>query len=196
MNYLAHLYLAERTGTSFAGNFLGDFVHGRLGGRFAPEIETGIQLHRRIDSYSDSHPLLAETRAWFDPPYRRYAGILLDIYFDHLLARHWQEFHDEPVPRFANRAARLMHQDWPTTAPFPRERLTGLPRVLGSYTRLDGVATALERVDARLSRPSPLPHSLPLLTAHDDALDRVFQAFFPQLVHFSLTESRRLSQAS
>lgn len=182
MNYLAHLYLAERTGTSFTGNFLGDFVRGRLDGRFTPEIEAGIRLHRRIDSYSDSHPLLMRTRARFDPPYRRYAGILLDVYFDHLLARHWPEFHSEPMPRFARRAVRAMRDDWPGAAPFPVERLERLPELLCSYARPRGVETALRRVDARLSRPSPLPHALPVLIARDAALDRAFRDFFPELV--------------
>lgn len=190
MNYLAHLYLAERTGTSFAGNFLGDFVRGRLDGRFAPEIEAGIRLHRRIDSYSDSHPLLMEARARFHAPFRRYAGILLDVYFDHLLARHWHEFHDEPMPRFARRAARAMRDDWPQAAPFPRERLERLSEVLCSYARPQGVDTALRRVDARLSRSSPLPRALPVLTGQDAALDRVFGSFFPELVRFSLAETR------
>lgn len=192
MNYLAHLYLAERTGTSFAGNFLGDFVRGRLDGRFGPEIEAGIHLHRRVDSYSDSHALLEAARAWFEPPYRRYAGILLDIYFDHLLARRWRQFHDEPMARFARRAADTMRHEWPPDAPFTDERLARLPEVLSSYRRPEGVATALQRVDTRLSRPSPLPHALPLLVARDAALDRVFLEFFPELVRFSLAESRRL----
>jgi len=188
MNHLAHLYLAERTGTSFAGNFLGDFVRGRLGGRFDPAIETGIRLHRRVDSYADSHPLLAEARDWFPPPYRRYAGILLDVYFDHLLIRHWRDFHDEPVDRFVQRATTRMRREWPAEAPFAGARLAGLPDALCAYARPRGVEQGLYRVHARLARPSPLREALPLLVARDAELDTVFRRFLPDLVAFGLDE--------
>lgn len=190
MNHLAHLYLAERSGTSFAGNFLGDFVRGRLAGQFDPEIESGIRMHRRIDSFSDAHALVAEARGWFSPPYRRYAGILLDVYFDHLLIRRWHEFHDEPVDHFILRAVATMRREWPQQAPFPAERLAGLADVLRSYRRLQGIDAALCRADARLARRSPLPDALPLLTARHEALDRTFAAFFPTVLEFSLAESR------
>ena len=89
VNLLVHLYLAERTGTSAAGQILGDMVKGRLDGRHGAAVERGIRLHRGIDRVSDDHEAHRAMRRRFPPPLRRYAGILVDIGFDYSLARAW-----------------------------------------------------------------------------------------------------------
>ncbi|MDN5863131.1 MAG: ACP phosphodiesterase, partial [Salinisphaera sp.] len=114
MNYLAHLYLAQRTGTSAAGALLGDFVRGRLAGGLPADVETGIRLHRRVDTYTDSHPEVVAARRSFDPPLRRYAGILIDLYFDHILACRWPQWHPDPLPEFAADCAAKLRAAWPT----------------------------------------------------------------------------------
>ena len=88
MNYLAHLHLGGEQPEQLLGSLYGDFVKGRLEGRFSPQIEAAIRLHRRIDAFTDSHPLTERARARFPAERRRTAGILLDLFFDHGLARH------------------------------------------------------------------------------------------------------------
>ena len=89
MNFLAHLWLAERAALPLAGAVLGDVVRGRLDGRLPPLLERSIALHRRIDVVTDAHPLVIQARARFENGQRRYAGIVLDVLHDHALALAW-----------------------------------------------------------------------------------------------------------
>lgn len=188
MNYLAHLYLADRTGTSFAGSLMGDVVRGPLEGRLPPTIEQGIRLHRRVDSYTDSHPAVRTAKARLKPPYRRYAGILLDVFFDHCLARHWPQFHAEPLERFVGRAHRtllregleLAHPGFVLRLSYMRSR-----KLLLSYRDLDGVEHALQGLSTRLSRRNPLATGLDALRPEYAALEDDFQLFFPDLVGYA-----------
>lgn len=92
MNYLAHLHLGGDAPPQLLGSLYGDFVKGPLAGRWPTEIEAAIRLHRRIDAFTDSHPLQARARARFPAARRRTAGMLLDLFFDHCLARDWVEY--------------------------------------------------------------------------------------------------------
>ena len=111
MNYLAHLYLTDGTGLPLSGAVLGDHVRGRLEGRFEPGLERSLRLHRHIDVVTDSHPLVAAARAEFGPGARRYGGIVLDLVYDHLLARDWARYSAEPLRDFAARAADAVADD-------------------------------------------------------------------------------------
>jgi acyl carrier protein phosphodiesterase len=107
MNYLAHLYLSADSSEALVGGLLGDFVKGRLvPGRYPPRVLAAIALHRRIDGFVDRHPVTLSSRARFGPGFRRYAGILLDLFHDHFLARDWDAHAAEPLAAFADRAYR------------------------------------------------------------------------------------------
>ena len=143
MNLLAHFLLAEHSQTSYAGQVLGDMVKGRLDTRFPPPIRTGITLHRHIDSVSDSHPLHRAMRNRFPPPFRRYAGILVDIGFDAGIARAWPAYSDQSLADFAAQAQRRVIDEWPDAAPGEGRRMTGLAGVLSGYARDEGIQRAL-----------------------------------------------------
>lgn len=100
MNYLAHLHLGGQRPEELLGSLYGDFVKGRLQGQFRPDIESGIQLHRSIDVFTDHHPLVDQALARFSHTRRRYAGIVLDVFFDHCLARDWSRYAEQPLERF------------------------------------------------------------------------------------------------
>jgi len=191
MNYLAHLYLADHTGTSLAGSVLGDSVKGRLCGAYPPSIELGIRLHRHIDSFTDTHPVVLNACARFEGPLRRYAGILLDIYFDHLLAKQWIRLHAEPLQQFAKRVSTVIWQQWPHP-PLMQQRLASFPEVLLSYGQSHGIATALQRVSQRAKRANPMVSALPLLESKHELLAQDFDAFFPELIEFAEAEVSRL----
>lgn len=183
MNYLAHLYLADTSCTSLAGSVLGDSVKGRLSGEYPPAIEQGIRLHRRIDTFTDSHPRVLAACAGFAPPYRRYAGILLDIYFDYLLAHEWNQHHNLPLHEFARYASKNIWLEWPRS-PMTKQRMAGFADVLLSYGAPHGVETALQRVAGRAKRTNPMAQALPLLQTKHDELATEFRAFFPDLKAF------------
>ncbi|MBX6420584.1 MAG: DUF479 domain-containing protein [Nevskia sp.] len=158
MNYLAHLWLADRARLPLAGAVLGDGVRGRLEGRFAPALERSIRLHRRIDALTDAHPCVRAARVRFAPGARRYAGIVLDLIYDHALACDWPCYSAEPLADFARRAAREVAA---ASEAFLALRLAppdaaAFERWLWSYREEAGLERAFARVAARLSRPDAL----------------------------------------
>lgn len=184
MNYLAHVYLADVVGASLTGNLMGDFVHGPLKGEFPRRIEHGLRLHRRVDSITDTHAATRISRQRFQPPFRRYAGILLDLFFDHCLARHWSDYHPEPLQHFTRRVYAALRQDEavlvePLRSTHERMREIDL---LASYEKLSGLERALKHLHRRLSRANPLAQGLQPLKAHYGSLEADFHEFMPQLV--------------
>ncbi|ROO34901.1 ACP phosphodiesterase [Salinisphaera orenii] len=171
MNLLVHLYLAERTGTSAAGQILGDMVKGRLDGRHGAAVERGIRLHRGIDRVSDDHEAHRAMRRRFPPPLRRYAGILVDIGFDYSLARAWPAAMHGSLVAFAQRAQRRVIAEWPQTAPLPASRMRGLAATLAGYADPSGIQRALDSVASRLARASPVADALPAMLAERPAFD-------------------------
>ncbi len=97
MNYLAHFFLAENTPESLLGNLLGDFVKGSAVNLYPQEIIKGIYLHRKVDSYTDSHAIVRSSKSLVCSQRRRFAGVLIDVFYDHFLAKNWREYSEVPV---------------------------------------------------------------------------------------------------
>lgn len=158
MNYLAHLWLSEQAQLPLAGAVLGDLVHGRLEGRFPLPLERSIRLHRRVDAVTDAHPLVAAVRSRFAPGARRYAGIVLDLVYDHALALDWPRYASEPLAEFARRAAQELAAE---TTGFSLAGRTApsswrFRRLLLSYARESGIDRAARRTASWLKRPEGL----------------------------------------
>src|SRR5438445_1781400 len=97
MNHLAHVLLSGTNPNARLGAMLGDFWHGAPDPAWPPLVRAGVLLHRKIDVYTDSHLVVMEAKRLFEPPWRRFAGILTDVYFDHALARFWSQYADESL---------------------------------------------------------------------------------------------------
>jgi acyl carrier protein phosphodiesterase len=183
MNYLAHLYLAEQSREGLLGSLLGDFVKGRLDDRFPETVRRGIVLHRAIDSFTDAHPLHLASRNRIGRRRRRYAGIIVDVCYDHFLCRHWTDYSSESLAGFAARVYDILGEH--------RDDLPGrLRRIaphmiaddwLGSYSDLANVGRALDGIAHRIVRSNPLAGALTEIEANYTALDDDFQRFFPEL---------------
>jgi len=120
MNYIAHIHLANVSNTCVVGNFLGDFVKGNDLQALRLSIQHGVRLHRKIDSFTDSHVLIADLRRQFPRQLRRMSGIVLDIYFDHLLCLHWSKFnHENLQTTLDDFYARLAKVEVPLITRFP-----------------------------------------------------------------------------
>lgn len=185
MNHLAHALLADAGGIEFAlGSAQGDFLHGHPDPAWPAARRAGLQFHRAIDRYTDAHPEVVAARNTFAPPLRRYAGIALDVWFDHLLVLDWARLvPDEPLARFARRWLVLLDdhaRDLPASL---RAFMTwmhahDLPAAYGDNATLEVVFHAMAQ---RLTRPSPLGDALPALLERAKPLQRHFDAFFPDL---------------
>lgn len=188
MNHLAHALLADPGGPEFAiGSSMGDFIHGHPDPAWPAERQAGLQFHRAIDRFTDAHPEVVAARRRFQPPLRRYAGIMLDVWFDHLLVRAWSDFNAEPLGAFAPRWLALLDRHAGDLPPSERRfvqymHARDLPIAYGEPATIAEVMHGLAR---RLSRPSPIADALPALEARADVLARHFEAFFPDLVAYA-----------
>lgn len=186
MNYLAHAWLARHSDDAILGALLGDFVFGQSTLLDWPAaIRAEIVRHRRIDQYTDAHPAVAAARGLFDEAgLRRYAGIVLDVYFDHCLARDWMRWNDTPLEDFTACVYRVLlaHRD-----ALPPRLQAIAPRMaahdwLGSYARRDSVDRAVHGIATRLSRNGDkLVACLDVLHGKEPAVDGAFEVFFPDL---------------
>lgn len=158
MNFLAHLWLADKTQTSLAGSVLGDVVRGSDLTAYPDEIALGIRLHRRVDAATDRHPIMVAARSGFDAGERRYAGIVLDLAADHALAGAWPDFHSEPLDAFTQRCGEAMEAAaaWFERGGGARPRASGFAELLRSYGSDAGMERAVRRTAARMREPQRL----------------------------------------
>ncbi|MET0226353.1 MAG: hypothetical protein ABW187_07940, partial [Dokdonella sp.] len=108
LNHLAHALLAAPDDDCMLGSLIADFLRGAIDPAMARGVRIGVALHRAVDVYTDAHPEVVAARARFEPPYRRYAGILLDMWFDHLLAREWERYGVGSLHAFSQRVQQLL----------------------------------------------------------------------------------------
>ncbi len=188
MNHLAHVLLAGDDDALQLGGMLGDFVHGAAAALpLPPRVITGIRLHRAIDVHTDAHPEVLAARACLPPPYRRYAGILLDMWFDHCLARDFSRWHAQPLPAWSAQLRALLQRHDALLPPALRRfrDYMGIHQLPAGYADRAVLEQALAGLGQRLRRANPLASALPVLLAHEAQLQRHFEAYFPQLQIFA-----------
>lgn len=194
MNYLAHALLAGPLATDRIGGVIGDFVKGPLQPRpvwLGAALADGVMLHRRIDSFSDTHPAFRRSRARVSEVRRRFGGIMVDMFYDHFLAVHWQRFSAEPLLAFTTETYRLIGAH---DAPLPDSFGPVFARMaaqdwLASYRDSASVALALDRMaQYRLRQPNPLAGAGEELLREYAGLEADFLAFFPDALAFAETE--------
>ena len=190
LNFLAHLLVAGPTDASRIGNLLGDFARGTpasLASHFPPEVVAGIVMHRKLDRFTDDHPAFREARALLAPERRRFAGIIVDIVFDHFLCLRWGQFCDTPLEEFIQDiyACFDRHPAW-----LGEELTSILPHMkrenwLLSYATIEGIALTLRRTSARSPRITPIARADKDLKTHYPAFDLAFQRFFPDVQEYA-----------
>lgn len=187
LNYLGHLFLSPPGEDALLGSLLGDFVKGPLDHRYPHAVTRAIALHRKLDSFTDAHPTVHASKSRISAERRRYAGIMIDVFYDHFLARHWTEFHVEPLASFTARVYDILDRRY-------RELPEGLQNMvphmtqadwLGSYAEVDSIYAALNRIGRRLKRENRLSDSADELLANYAQLESDFRRFLPDAVRFS-----------
>jgi acyl carrier protein phosphodiesterase len=200
MNYLAHAFLSRASPELLIGGLLGDFVKGALGERYSPAVRNGILLHRAIDRYTDAHAIVRASCALISPARRRFAGILVDVFYDHFLACHWQRYTELPLEMFTQQVyATLM----PHTASYPERLQHILPYMaandwLASYAGIESVDAAVNGIARRFqrfARAAVLADGVQELLHNYAALEQHFLVFFPELLGFVETEQHNTQTA-
>ena len=183
MNFLAHLYLSERTDGSFLGALYGDFLKGYRVSDFPLEIQRGIRLHQYIDTFTDDHPAFRRSKRRIDPSRRRYAGVIIDIFYDHFLAKYWSDYSEQSLEMFTQKVYQLLEKNMETLP----GRLQGLtPHMiredwLMAYGTDQGIDRTFRRLSRRIRRENQVDESLLDLQLHRPMLYQDFTEFFPAL---------------
>ena len=188
MNFLAHALLAGDGEADRIGGLMGDFVKGPLPAGLPPGLAAGVALHRAIDSFADRHPAFAASRARISRTRRRVAGVLVDLFYDHLLARDWAEHGPGALDDFS---ARLYAALAAQTAYLPAHageiaELMIRHDWLGSYRNAAAVGRAIDRMAVhRFLRPNPLGGGIEEFLADAEGFAADFRAFLPDAVAFA-----------
>ncbi len=187
MNFLAHLFLADRNNDSLSGQLLGDIVKGRAIEGFEPDIRHGIAFHRKIDAYSDSHAVTRASRSRISPQRRRFAGVIIDVCYDHFLARHWHRYSEEPLAGFCQRVYGQLASEQGRSTEVIQPLLKRMVAYdwLGGYRHIEKIAIVLDRVAGRLTRGDRFLGAVTEILASYKDLERDFLFFFPDLMEYS-----------
>ena len=192
MNYLAHLLLAENSTESRIGNLLGDFVKGGLTPSETPYSEgiiQGIKTHRKVDRFTDSHPIYIRSKRRIDSVYRRFSGIIIDMSYDHFLANHWALFSDDKFEDFIDNIYDILKKNEQI---LPERLQTVIPIMmaedwLGSYRTLEGIGLTFARLARRLKRNNNLATAGDELVNNYSELELDFLSFFPEAIAYVKT---------
>lgn len=190
MNYLAHLVLSGPDAQMQLGGFLGDWLKGPLerhAHQWPDTVLQGVALHRRIDRWVDQQPEVADATALLGPRYRRLAGPVLDIVFDHFLAQHFEQLHQQPLADFCQPAlaalAEQMHRMPAGAARFLQRAREH--QLLQRYAEPAVMLDVVLSLQHRLSRPALLDGISQPLQAHSADLQHCFLRLYPRLQQFS-----------
>lgn len=183
MNYLAHAYLSFHQPDILTGNMISDFVKGKKKFDYSPGIQQGIELHRIIDTFTDSHAVTKEAKEIFRPHYRLYAGAFVDVLYDHFLATDDHFFTNDTLKQFAEETYALLN---PYQAVFPEYFARMFPYMkeqnwLYHYHTLKGVENSLHGVVRRSAYLTESATAYALFKEHYDELKLQYQQFFPEL---------------
>ncbi|HSA77318.1 MAG TPA: ACP phosphodiesterase [Nitrospirota bacterium] len=184
MNYLAHMLCSDDTPASMLGNFLADFVKGHVEGRFPCEVVEGIRRHREADCFTDSHEVFGASRRLVSAPRRRYAGVIIDVVYDHFLTTSWDRYSSRGLDEFVGLVYENLGQSrvaMPHPVPLVIERMAR-EDWLRSYGTADGIDQTFRRISRRLTRENPLATAVEELERNYDLLRDHFHSFFPQVL--------------
>ena len=186
MNYLAHLVLSQPHADSYFGNLLGDFRRGVKVTAFSESVQAGVTNHLLVDKFTDSHPAVIAAKQQVSTQRRRFAGILLDVCFDHFLLVHWQRFLVTPVSQFTEHAYSNLSANLPDMPATMQRMVSSMvtDRWLDSYDDMAQLNVVLERTASRIRFKHHFHGSIEEVERHYDTFESAFLSLFPDLLQY------------
>jgi acyl carrier protein phosphodiesterase len=190
MNFLAHIYLSGDNDLIKIGNFMADGIRGKHFESYPLEIQKGIILHRAIDTFTDAHPIFRQSTKRLHEKYHHYAGVIVDVFYDHFLAKNWNTYSDEKLDDFVARFYQSLHDNHINLS----ERTKGMiPYMiehnwLVSYQTVEGINRILTQMDQRTKNESKMRFATNELSEFYPEFEEEFTNFFQELILFSNTK--------
>jgi acyl carrier protein phosphodiesterase len=187
MNFLAHAHLSGENPDLLVGNLIADSVKGNQVALFPKQVANGILLHRQIDTYTDAHETVRKSVGTIRKEAGKYSGVVVDIYYDHFLARKWSEFSNIPLSQFTVSAYRILGNHH-YLLPGRVKRM--LPYMiaqnwLNSYANLKDLRRIFWGMDRRTKFISGMSRAVDILESHYDSLEKDFEDFYPEMIAFA-----------
>lgn len=187
MNYLAHMFLSGSNEQTMVGNFIGDYVKGNTWNKFPENIKKGILMHRRIDSFTDTHPKFREAKSLFRNEFGLYSGIVIDLLYDHYLAKNWNEYSDLTLRTFAKRSHAVLLQNF---MHLPLRVQSFLPfliqhKRLESYASVKGIVQTLKIMSNYSSLPAKSDFMMEAIQTNNDFFEVNFREFMADLLEYT-----------
>lgn len=187
MNFLAHIHLSGENEFIKIGNFMADGVRGKQYENFPQEIQKGILLHRAIDTFTDAHPLFRQSTKRLHSRYHHYAGVIVDMYYDHFLAKNWENHSSENLENYSNRFYQSLLDNHTLLTPKTQNLLPYMMKYnwLVSYQSIPGLERILSQMDQRTQNQSLMRFAGEELAAHYALFEEEFSLFYKELQLFS-----------
>ncbi|MGJ8661357.1 MAG: ACP phosphodiesterase [Bacteroidota bacterium] len=179
MNFLGHLYFSRNDTDLMAANLLGDFIKGKDLSHYSKQTQKGIFLHRSIDTYIDHHPAVIDLLHILYKPLPKIAGIAVDLYFDHLLAKNWSNYHEMKLEDFIQRFYSSLNMNNPDFTPTFKYMLIKMMEKnwLYQYQYKHGLHKACQGVSGRISFENELVHGVEVFEIYEEPIQRAFQLY-------------------
>ncbi|MBB3124792.1 acyl carrier protein phosphodiesterase [Mesoflavibacter sabulilitoris] len=196
MNYLAHIYLSGNNKMLTIGNFIADGIRGKKYKTYPIEVQKGILLHRQIDTFTDAHPTVRQSTKRLHENYGHYSGIIVDILYDHFLAKNWSKYSDVPLEDYAENFYQILTDNIEI---LPQRILKMIPHLISgnwllSYATKEGIAKVLDGMNKRTKNRSQMNLATKELDLFYDEFEAEFTSFFEELITFSEEKLIQINQ--
>ncbi|SNR44845.1 Acyl carrier protein phosphodiesterase [Maribacter sedimenticola] len=196
MNFLAHIYLSFDDDEITLGNFIADSIRGNKYQHLPKRIQKGIKLHRHIDTFTDTHPIPKISSKRLHENYGHYSRVIVDIFYDHFLAKNWKTYSDVPLDVYVDRFYDLLEDNF-EVLPDGVKRM--MPYMIAdnwiyNYSNMDGIAKVLNGMNRRTKNRSKMNFAITDLEEHYHAFEHEFTEFFTELITYSKLKYKLINE--
>lgn len=186
MNFLAHIYLSGENDHIKIGNFIADGIHGKNFDAFPIDVQKGIRLHREIDSFTDFHPIFRQSKHRLHERYGHYSGVIMDIFYDHFLAKNFSNYSKVPLKDFSENFYKVLDVNFSILTPRFQKILPILKEEnwLLMYATIEGISHILYNMDRRTRLRSKMQFSVEELKSFYSEFETEFTLFFAEMENF------------
>ena len=194
MNFLAHIYLSNENNYIKIGNFIADAIKGNNYKHLPEEIQKGIKLHREIDSFTDAHKIVRISKRRLHERYKHYDGVIIDILYDHYLAKNWANYSDIPLQNYTQAFYKILADNYELLPDKIKQLMPYMIQDdwLYNYGNLDGIERVLQGMNKRTKNKSQMHLAIEDLKINYTNFEDDFQVFFQELITFTNNKIKEL----